>query len=96
MNKVIGIRGLALFMREKYGTLVKDNEEAIRRVFQSIKEALKENDAVSITGYLKIVKRQKPARKGTNPQTGEELLIKEHTGLTYKTGKLMKDFLNKD
>ena len=54
----------------------KEAQEAVDCVFSSITNALKKGDAVTVVGFgtFKVTKRK--ARKGRNPQTGEEIKIK--------------------
>ena len=54
----------------------KEAQEAVDCVFSSITNALKKGDAVTLIGFgtFKVTKRK--ARKGRNPQTGEEIKIK--------------------
>lgn len=54
----------------------KEAQEAVDCVFSSITRALKKGDTVTLVGFgsFKVVGRK--ARKGRNPQTGEEIDIK--------------------
>jgi nucleoid DNA-binding protein len=54
----------------------KDAQAAVDSVLSSITKALKKGDAVTLVGFgtFKVTKRK--ARKGRNPQTGEEIKIK--------------------
>ncbi len=60
-------------------------------VFSSITEALKKSDTVTLVGFgtFKVTKRK--ARKGNNPQTGEEIEIKASKTPKFTPGKLLKE-----
>jgi len=60
-------------------------------VFSSITNALKKGDAVTVVGFgtFKVTKRK--ARKGRNPQTGEEIKIKASKALKFTSGKSLKE-----
>lgn len=53
----------------------KDATKAVDAVFDSILEALKQGDKVQLIGFGNFEVRERAARKGRNPQTGEEIEI---------------------
>src|SRR4029450_4359029 len=68
---------IARIVYERHGGI--SNREAARLVeiiFESIKGRLGDGEKVQITGFGTFVVRQKRERRGRNPQTGEEMLIK--------------------
>ena len=69
----------------------KEAQEAVDCVFSSITKALKKGDAVTLVGFgtFKVTKRK--ARKGRNPQTGEEIKIKASKAPKFTPGKLLKE-----
>ena len=69
----------------------KEAQEAVDCVFSSITNALKKGDAVTLIGFgtFKVTKRK--ARKGRNPQTGEEIKIKASKAPKFSPGKLLKE-----
>ena len=66
-------------------------EKAVAAVLNAIKAGLKKDKVVQLVGFgtFKVVKRK--ARKGRNPQTGEEIRIKASKTVTFKVGKSLKD-----
>ena len=80
---------IARIVYERHGGI--SNREAARLVeviFESIKERLGEGDKVQITGFGTFLIRQKRERKGRNPQTGEEMLIKSRRSVVFRPSKL--------
>jgi len=69
----------------------KEAQEAVDCIFSSITKALKKGDAVTLVGFgtFKVMKRK--ARKGRNPQTGEEIKIKASKAPKFTSGKSLKD-----
>jgi DNA-binding protein HU-beta len=69
----------------------KEAQVAVDCVFESITKALKKKDTVTLVGFgtFKINKRK--ARKGRNPQTGEEIKIKAKRVPKFVPGKALKD-----
>ena len=53
----------------------KDAEAAVNGALNAITNALKEGDKVTLVGFGTFEVRERPARKGRNPQTGEEITI---------------------
>jgi nucleoid DNA-binding protein len=69
----------------------KEAQEAVDTVFSSIAKSLKKGKAVTLVGFgtFKVDKRK--ARKGRNPQTGQEIKIKAKKVPKFVAGKALKD-----
>ncbi|MGE5840020.1 MAG: HU family DNA-binding protein [Deltaproteobacteria bacterium] len=65
--------------------------DAVEAVLAGIAKALKKKQAVTVVGFgtFKVGKRK--ARKGRNPQTGEEIKIKAKNVPKFVAGKELKD-----
>ena len=81
---------------EKVGFSKKESAELVEKVFDIIKETLKEGEKVKISGFGNFVVREKNARKGRNPQTGEEIRLDPRRVLTFKPSLVLKNTLNGD
>ncbi len=79
---------------EKVGCSKKDLAEVVDQVFETIKSALERGDKVKISGFGNFTVRHKKARRGRNPQTGEEIIIGERRVMTFKPSQILKDFVN--
>jgi len=79
---------------EQVGFSKKESAELVERVFQMIKETLSEGEKVKISGFGNFVVRPKNARKGRNPQTGQEILLEARRVLTFKPSLVLKNILN--
>ncbi|WP_162595924.1 HU family DNA-binding protein [Bacillus sp. CGMCC 1.16541] len=69
----------------------KDATKAVDAVFESILETLKKGDKVQLIGFGNFEVRERAARKGRNPQTGEEIEIPASKVPAFKPGKALKD-----
>lgn len=69
----------------------KDAAKAVDAVFQSIMDSLKSGDKVQIIGFGNFEVRDRSARKGRNPQTGEEIQIPASKVPAFRAGKALKD-----
>ncbi|MDO4543689.1 MAG: HU family DNA-binding protein [Clostridia bacterium] len=89
MNKTELIAAVA----DKAGMSKKDAEKAVAAVLNTVEEALKADEKVSLVGFGTFEAKARPARKGHNPATGEEIDIPASKAPTFKAGKALKDAL---
>jgi len=69
----------------------KDATSAVDAVFETIQDNLSEGNKVQLIGFGNFEVRQRAARKGRNPQTGEEIKIPASKVPAFKPGKALKD-----
>ena len=69
----------------------KDAAKAVDAVFDAITEALKKGEKVQLIGFGNFEVRERSARKGRNPQTGEEINIAASRVPAFKPGKALKE-----
>ena len=69
----------------------KDAQAAVDCVLSSITNALGNGDSVSLIGFGTFSVTERKARRGRNPQTGEELHIAASKAPKFKAGKALKD-----
>ena len=65
--------------------------KALDATISAISQALKNGDSVSLVGFGTFTVRERAARAGRNPQTGEALEIKASKIPAFKAGKMLKD-----
>lgn len=68
--------------------------KAVNATFDSILSSLAEGDKVQLIGFGNFEVRERSARKGRNPQTGEEIEIAASKQPAFKPGKALKDAVN--
>ena len=86
-NKADLIDGVA----SKSGLTKKDATAAVESLFDVVTETLAEGERVQIIGFGSFEVRDRAARKGRNPQTGEEIQIPATKVPAFKAGKGLKD-----
>ncbi len=69
----------------------KDAAKVVDALFDSIKGALSSGDNVQLIGFGTFEIRERSARKGRNPQTGQEINIPASKVPAFKAGKALKD-----
>ena len=67
---------------------------ALDAITESIANALKEGDQVALVGFGTFLVKERAARTGRNPQTGEPIEISAAKIPTFKPGKALKDAVN--
>ena len=78
----------------KLGFSKKDSARIVEAVFDTMKENLARGGKVKISGFGSFIVREKKARKGRNPQTGDEIEISARKVLTFRTSHVLKKTVN--
>lgn len=73
------------------GVSKKAAEESLNSFVDAVKTSLKNGENVSLIGFGTFGVSARNARKGRNPQTGEEIDIPARKVPTFKAGKALKD-----
>ncbi|MGP4117623.1 HU family DNA-binding protein [Levilactobacillus zymae] len=73
------------------GLTKKDATAAVDAVFDSVQATLAKGEKVQLIGFGNFEVRERAARKGRNPQTGQEIQIPESKVPAFKPGKALKD-----
>jgi integration host factor subunit alpha len=79
---------------EKLGLSKKETAQIVETVLETIKTTLESGDKIKIAGFGNFVVRQKTARKGRNPKTGEEIKISRRKVVTFKPSQLLRKAVN--
>ena len=66
-------------------------KRAVNAVFEVIREALGSGDTVSVTGFGRFSTKDRPARTGRNPRTGENVAIAASKAPSFKAGKALRN-----
>lgn len=82
-------------MAEKTGLSKKDTETSLNAFIDVVSDALAKKDKIQLVGFGTFETRERAARTGRNPQTGEELKISASTVPAFKPGKALKEKVNK-
>ncbi len=69
--------------------------EMINATFEAIKGSLKKGQKVSLIGFGSFLVRNRKARKGRNPKTGQEIQIKARRVPAFSAGSELKKSLLK-
>jgi integration host factor subunit alpha len=81
---------------EKLGFSKRGSSDIVEHFFSIIKKSLSEGENIKISGLGNFVVKEKKARKGRNPQTGEEIQISPRRVLNFRLSQVLKDEINGD
>ena len=76
------------------GLSKKDSAAMMESVFAIMKESLEAGETIKITGFGVFESKQKNARRGRNPQTGETITIAARKVLTFKPSSVLRNAIN--
>ena len=68
--------------------------DVLNAILDEITNAMSRGDTVSLIGFGTFSCRERSARKGKNPQTGEAIDIPASTTVGFKPGKALKEAVN--
>ena len=91
MNKTELVASVA----EKAELSKKDAEKAVAAMLESVEGALKAGDKVALVGFGTFEVKERAARTGKNPRTGEAVKIPAARVPVFKAGKGLKDAVAK-
>ena len=87
MNKTDLIAAVA----QSAGLTKKDTERVLNAAFDAMTAALEQGEKVQISGFGSFEVKEREARVGRNPQTGEAMEIAASRVPAFKAGKALKD-----
>jgi DNA-binding protein HU-beta len=87
MNKTELVKAVA----EQAELTQKDAAKAVDALIETISETLAQEEKIQLIGFGTFEVRERSARKGRNPQTGEEIEIAASKVPAFKPGKELKE-----
>jgi len=90
MNKAEFVDSVAA----KAGMSKQDAGSAVDAVLDSLTDAMKDGNQVTLIGFGTFLVRERDARTGRNPRTGEAIQIAASKVPSFKAGKALKDAVN--
>ena len=78
----------------KVGFSKRESADIVEMIFNTMKETLEKGEKIKISGFGNFEVRDKRARVGRNPQTGEVIEISARRVLTFKPSQVLKNALN--
>ncbi|MDY3973291.1 HU family DNA-binding protein [uncultured Veillonella sp.] len=72
----------------------KDAEKAVKAVFETVADELAKGEKVQVIGFGTFEVRERAAREGRNPLSGEVIKIAASKSPAFKAGKQLKELVN--
>ncbi len=76
------------------GFTKKKSVDVIESLLEIIKNALETSEDVLISGFGKFCVKQKSKRRGRNPATGQDLILRERRVVTFKCSGKLRNKIN--
>ena len=76
------------------GFTKKKSTEVIESLLEIIKDALSTGDDVLVSGFGKFCIKEKKSRRGRNPATGQDLMLRQRKVVTFKCSGKLRDKIN--
>jgi integration host factor subunit beta len=74
----------------------RDVERIVATIFDEIIEAMARGDRVELRGFGAFSVKERDGRQGRNPRTGDSVDVERKFVPFFKTGKLLRDRLNRE
>lgn len=75
---------------------MRDVEKIVETIFDEITDALAAGDRVELRGFGAFSVKERDARMGRNPRTGESVFVESKRLPFFKTGKALREALNEE
>lgn len=79
---------------EKVGISKNEAADIVELVLNLLKAVLQKGESVKIAGFGNFIVRNKGARKGRNPRTGQEIGITPRRVVTFRPSQVFKKYVN--
>jgi integration host factor subunit alpha len=81
---------LAEMLFERVGLNKRESKDIVETFFEAVRDALANGDAVKLSGFGNFQVRDKPARPGRNPKTGEVIPIAARRVVTFHASQKLR------
>ena len=81
-------------LQTQAGLSKQESRSIVERVLDIMKESLARNEDLLISGFGNFSVRKKNARRGRNPQTKENLILRARRVVVFKTSGVLRNRIN--
>jgi integration host factor subunit alpha len=71
-----------------------ESTRIVESVLETVKNSLSNGEDILISGFGKFIVKEKGARRGRNPQTGQDLTLDPRRVISFKCSPRMRDRVN--
>ena len=80
---------------EQIGYTKKNSTDIIETLLEIIKQTLESGEDVLVSGFGKFCVKEKKQRRGRNPATGDDMILRPRKVVTFRCSGKLKDKINK-
>jgi len=84
---------IANIIHERIGLSKKESAQIVETVLDEMKRALASGEDVKVSGFGHFMIREKHARRGRNPKTGEDITIEPRRVVTFRASQILREQL---
>jgi len=95
-QKTITRKELSIMLGEKSLFSASKCAEFVDMVFEVMAKTLERGEKIKISGFGNFVLKEKAARRGRNPQTGEKIEVAARRIVKFKPGAVLRKTLNRE
>lgn len=81
---------IAKIVHDRVGLSKKESGQIVEAVLDMIRNSLENGEDVKISGFGHFMVRNKHARRGRNPKTGDDITIASRRVVTFRSSQLLK------
>jgi integration host factor subunit alpha len=81
-------------LQTQIGMRKQESRQIVERLFEIMKETMADGEDLLISGFGKFHVRQKNARRGRNPHTKENLMLRARKVVVFKTSGVLRERVN--
>jgi len=86
---------LADSIHNQLGLHKNQSVQVLESILEIIKNTLENGEDVMITGFGKFYVKEKRKRRGRNPATGEDLMLRSRRVVRFKCSSILRDKINR-
>jgi integration host factor subunit alpha len=79
---------------EQNGFTQKKSSETVETILEIIKSSLESGEDVLVSGFGKFCVKEKRERKGRNPATGEDMILRPRRVVTFRCSRKLRERVN--
>ena len=85
---------IAANIQDELGLQANHSKEVVETLLEIMKSTLETGEDILISGFGKFIVKEKTARKGRNPATGDDMILKARRVVTFRCSSKLRSMIN--
>ena len=81
-------------IQDELGLKAKQSQQVVETLLEIMKSTLESGEDILISGFGKFTVNEKTARKGRNPATGNDMMLKARRVVTFRCSSKLRSMIN--